>query len=128
MTDFPQSILRRSLLPLLFVVAVFGISTGTTPVRAAGVTTLTVTAGVGDGWHDPGDHVVVTASVATDDLLNGRIDVVSTSGAVVSREIQVAGGTTKTFMLVAPTGYDLSPMVVNLYRDNDLVSKKSVTL
>ncbi|MEQ1872447.1 MAG: hypothetical protein ABL953_01870 [Ilumatobacteraceae bacterium] len=128
LTDFPQSILRRSLLPLLFVVAVFGVSSGSTPARAAGVTTLTVTAGVGDGWHDPGDHVVVTATVETDDLLNGRIDVVSISGASVSREIQVAGGTTKAFMLVAPTGYDLSPMVVNLYRGNELISKKAVSL
>lgn len=128
MTDFPQSILRRTLLLPLALVTVLGVTISPTPTQAAGVTTLEVSAGVGDGWHDPGDHVVVTATVATDDLLDGRIDVVSTSGAVVSREIQVAGGTTKTFMLVAPTSYDMSPMVVNLYRGNDLISKKSVSL
>lgn len=128
MTDFPQSTqFRWLLLPLVLVTAAgLGIAT---PTRAAGETTLTVTAGVGErGWHDPGDHIVVTATVATDDLLDGRIDVVSSSGAVVTREVQVAGGTTKAFMVVAPTGYDLSPITVNLYRGNELVSKKSVAM
>ena len=131
MTDFPQSTHSRSaarrwlLLPLAFVAAA-GFTTA--PVRAEGVTTLTVEAGVGDGWFDPGDHVVVTATVKTDDLLDGRIDVVSSSGSIVTREIQVAGGTTKAFMLVAPTSFDLSPITVNLYRGNELISKKSVTM
>jgi len=128
LTDFPQSILRRWLLLALTLLATLGVFGTAAPARAAGITTLTATAGVGDGWHDPGDHVVVTATVTTDDLLNGRIDVVSTSGAVVTRDIQVAGGTTKAFILVAPTGYDLAPIVVNLYRGNELVSKKSVKM
>lgn len=110
------------------LVALVGIAVDAAPVSAADETTLTVTAGVGDGWYDPGDHIVVTATVATDEVLNGRIDVVATSGAVVSRTIQVAGGTTKAFMLVISTGYDFGPAVVNLYRGNELISKKSATL
>ncbi|MCE9621256.1 MAG: hypothetical protein K8R99_02805 [Actinomycetia bacterium] len=130
LTDFPQSIVRRtSLLPLVAIaLAVAGTNIASSPARAAGETTLTVTAGIGDGWHDPGDHVVVTATVTTDELVDGHIDVVSSSGAVVTREIQVAGGTTKAFSLVAPTGFDLAPITVNLYRGNELVSKKSLTL
>ncbi len=135
LTDFPQSThfrtaVRRWLLLPLALVACLGVVAGFTaaPARAEGVTTLTVTSGVGDGWFDPGDHVVVTATVKTDDLLDGRIDVVSPSGSIVTRDIQVAGGTTKAFMLVAPTSFDLSPITVNLYRGNELISKKSVTM
>ncbi len=128
LTAFPESILRRWLLLPFVIAASIGSLGISAPARAAGTATMTVTAGVGDGWHDPGDHVVVTATVSTDDLLNGRLDVVSTSGAIVSRDIQVAGGTTKSFMLVAPTGYDLAPIIVNLYRGTELVAKKSVTM
>ena len=128
MTDFPQSIKRRRLLLPLFLFAALELLGAPTRAEAAGVTTLTVTAGVGTGWYDPGDHVVVTATITTDELLNGRIDIVSTSGAVVSREIQVAGGTSKAFMLVAPTGYDQSPISVELYRGNEVISKKTETL
>ena len=128
LTDFPQSIKRRLLLLSLLLAAAFGFVGSPSPATAAGQTTMTITAGVGDGWHDPGDHVVVTATVTTDELLNGHIDIVSTSGAVVSRDIQVAGGTTKAFMLVAPTGYDLAPITINLYRGNELISKKTATM
>ena len=128
LTDIPQSIMRRPLLLTLLLAAAFGFLGTPSAAKAAGSTQLTVTAGVGDGWHDPGDHVVVTATVTTNELLNGHIDIVATSGAVVSRDIQVAGGTTKAFMLVAPTGYDLAPITVNLYRGNELVSRKTATM
>lgn len=128
MTEFPKSIVRRRLLLPLALVAAFGSLGAPAPARAAGTATMSATAGVGDGWHDVGDHVVVTATVATDELLNGRIDVVTTSGAIVSRDIQVAGGTTKSFMLVTPTGYDVGQIVVNLYRGNELVVKKTIPM
>lgn len=120
--------MRRRLLPAACALVVAGVFTSP-PVVHAAETTLTVTAGVGDdGWYDPGDHVIVTATVTTDELLDGRIDVVAVSGAVVSRDIQVAGGTSKTFLLVAPTSFDLAPMTVNLYRGDEVVSRKQVTM
>ena len=97
------------------------------PAAAAETATLEVDAGL-RGWHDPGDHVLVAAKVHSDELFSGRIDVVAVSGAIVSKDIQVAGGTTKTFMLVVPTAADGSPIDVRLYGGNDLVSKKSVAL
>lgn len=128
MTDIFQS-MRRRMLPAAFALAAIATVLAVPTVAHAAETTLTVTAGVGDdGWYDPGDHVVVTATVATDELLEGRIDIVAASGAVVSRDIQVAGGTTKAFMLVAPTTYDLSPMTVSLYRGDEVVSRKQVPM
>ncbi len=97
------------------------------PAAAAETATLEADAGL-RGWHDPGDHVVVAAKVSSDELFSGRIDVVAGSGAIVSKDVQVAGGTTKTFMLVVPTAGDGSAIDVRLYGRNDLVSKKSVAL
>ena len=97
------------------------------PASAAATATLEVEAGL-RGWHDPGDHVVVAAKVSSDELFSGRIDVVAGSGAIVSKEVQVAGGTTKTILLVVPTATDGSPIDVRLYGGSDLVSKKSVAL
>lgn len=97
------------------------------PAAAAETATLEADAGL-RGWHDPGDHVVVAAKVSSDELFSGRIDVVAGSGAIVSKDVQVAGGTTKTFMLVVPTAADGSAIDVRLYGRNDLVSKKSVAL
>lgn len=127
MIDFPTPTARRWMLVVSLFASLVMFAASPT-VRAADEATLTVAAGVGAGWHDPGDHVVVTATVTSDGLLNGRLEVVATSGAVVSRDVQVAGGTTKTVMLVAPTGYDVAPIVVNLYRGNELIASESVTM
>lgn len=90
-------------------------------------TTIEVAAGL-DGWYDPGDHVVVEATVTSDELFDGRIDVVADSHATVSRDVQVAGGTTKTFLIVVPTSLGGSSIDVRLYGGDDLVSKRSVAL
>lgn len=89
--------------------------------------TLEVTAGV-RGWHDPGDHVVVTAEVAADELFSGRIDVIARSGAIVTKNIQVAGGTTKSFLLVVPTTNDGAGIDVRLFQGNDLVASKGIVM
>lgn len=94
---------------------------------AAGTATLEVQAGL-RGWHDPGDHVVVSASISADEVFNGRVEVVAGSGAVVAHDVQVAGGTTKTLLLVAPTSLDTQPIDVRLYSGSELVSKQSVAM
>ncbi len=94
---------------------------------AAAEPTFEVTAGL-RGWFDPGDHVVVAATVTSDDLLDGRIDVVAMTGARVTREVQVAGGTSKTFLMVVPTSADGSALDVRLYRNGELAVRRSVPL
>ena len=119
---------RRALLAAA-AVAVAVLATPTTAGAAAppAAATLEVAAGV-RGWHDPGDHVVVTAKVSADELFSGRLDVVASSGATVSKNIQVAGGTTKSFMLVVPSSADGSAIDVRLFQGNDLVAKKGVSM
>lgn len=93
----------------------------------AAAATLEISAGL-RGWHDPGDHVVVTAKVSADELFSGRLEVVAQSGATVAKNIQVAGGTTKSFLMVVPSGNDGSAIDVRLFRGNDLVAKKGVAM
>ena len=89
--------------------------------------TMKVEAGV-RGWYDPGDHIVVTAQISADTLFTGHVDVVASSGAIVSKDVQVAGGTTKTVLLVAPTSADNAPIDIRLYRGGDLIAKKPITM
>lgn len=127
MPSSPPATCRRAF--FIAIAAVVGLVSlmSVRPASAAEGATLEVEAGL-RGWHDPGDHVVVAAEVSSDDLFSGRIDVVAGSGAIVSKDVQVAGGTTKTFLLVVPTAADGSPIDVRLYGGSNLVSKKSVAL
>lgn len=95
--------------------------------RADTVPTLTATAGL-RGWHDPGDHVVVTAVVESSSFFDGRVDVVTASGAVSSRSVDVAGGTSKTVQVVVPTPYDPQSLEVRLVDGDDPVATRSVNL
>ena len=47
---------------------------------------------------------------------------------IVSKDVQVAGGTTKTVLLVAPTSVDNAPIDIRLYRGDELVAKKPITM
>lgn len=89
--------------------------------------TLTASAAV-RGWVDNGDHVVITAVVESTALFNGRLDVVTPSGAVVSRQLNVAGGTTKSVQVVVSTSPDLTPLQVRLMKGDKEVRSKMVTL
>ncbi len=110
----------------VFVAAIGGM--GAAPVAATANATLTVEAGL-RGWYDPGDHVVVSAHVSSDELFEGRVEIIASSGAVVSKDIQVAGGTSKTFLLVASTSIDNAPLEVRLFSDDDaIVASKSIAL
>ena len=116
--------LLASVAALLGCTSLSGRAEAAAPPAAA---TLEVAAGL-RGWHDQGDHVVVTANVAADELFSGRIDVVAPSGATVTKSIQVAGGTTKSFMLVVPSSSDGSAIDVRLFHGDDLVAKKAVAM
>lgn len=91
------------------------------------VPSLAVTAGL-RGWHDPGDHVVVTAVVESSSFFDGRLDVVTTSGAVSSRSVEVAGGTSKTVQVVVLTPFDPQSLEVRLVDGDDPVATRSVSL
>ena len=91
---------------------------------------LTVEAGVRN-WYDPGDHVVVTATIAADSLFSGSVEVNAFASAIVSQRLDVAGGTTKTVRLVVPTNaqiIDDNGLAVQLVRGNDTVATKTVKL
>ena len=91
---------------------------------------LTVQAGV-RSFYDPGDHVVVTATVEASSLFSGSIDVAAFGSTNVSQRIDVAGGTTKTVRLVVPTNpqfVDDNGLVVQLTRGNDSVAEERVRL
>jgi hypothetical protein len=96
-------------------------------VSADTVPTLTATAGL-RGWHDPGDHVVVTAVVESSSFFDGRVDVVTASGAVSSRGVEVAGGTSKTVQVVVLTPFDPQSIQVRLIDGDDPVATKSLNL
>jgi hypothetical protein len=96
-------------------------------VSADTVPTLTATAGL-RGWHDPGDHVVVTAVVESSSFFAGRIDVVAPSGAVSSRAVEVAGGTSKKVQVVVLTPFDPQSIQVRLVDDDDPVATRSLSL
>ncbi|MEQ1703143.1 MAG: hypothetical protein ABMA25_23810, partial [Ilumatobacteraceae bacterium] len=119
---------RRAVLATAVAAAtVFALPASASAAAPPAAATLEVTAGV-RGWYDPGDQVVVTANVAADELFSGRLEVVAPSGAVVSKSIQVAGGTTKSFQLVVPSTIDGSAIDVRLFQGNDLVAKKGVSM
>lgn len=101
---------------------------GTGHVHAAdGTVDVTITAGV-DSWADPGDHVVVAVEITTTDLFDGHVDIVATSGGTVTAPVEVAGGTTKTVRLVAPTSVDNLSVDVRVYEGDNLLERRTVTL
>ena len=120
-------------------VVVTAVAATTLPAPTAGVPRaaaadaapkLTVQAGV-RSWYDPGDHVVVTATVEASSLFSGSLDVAAFGSANVSQRIDVAGGTTKTVRLVVPTNpqfVDDNGLVVQLTRGSDSVAEETVRL
>ena len=104
---------------------------GVSRVAAAdGEPELSVEAAV-RSWYDPGDHVVITATVKASSLFSGSVDVAAFGSANVSQRIDVAGGTTKTVRLVVPTNpqfVDDNGLVVQLTRGNDSVAEETVRL
>jgi hypothetical protein len=76
------------------------------PAWAADSVTMTVTAGV-RGWYDIGNHVVVSAEISSDTTIEGELEItLPFANTSVSRDVQVAGGTTKQVLIVIPTGFD----------------------
>ena len=71
---------------------------------------------------------MVVAKVTSDVLFSGRIEVIAPSRSLVSKDVEVAGGTTKTFLMVVPSGFDQSAIEVRLYAGDELVSRKSVAM
>jgi hypothetical protein len=91
---------------------------------------LTVEAGVRT-WFDPGDHVVLTATIEAESLFSGSVEVTAFDSAIVAQSVDVAGGTTKTVRLVVPTSsqfVDDNGLEVRLVRGNDAVVSKTVRL
>lgn len=102
-------------------------SAGAQPDRADGID-VDVTAGV-RGWYDPGDHVVVTATITSDATINGRLDVaLGFANTTISRDVQVAAGTSKVIQVVAPTAFDQAELAVQLIVDGDVVDDSKVSL
>ena len=102
-------------------------ASATAPEDETGLT-LDVTGGL-RRWHDPGDHVVLAAEVSADELFEGRLEVALGSGSTVSKSVQVAGGTTKTFLIVTPTSVEVAPLEVRLFDDDGNMQRRlTVTL
>ncbi len=118
---------RACQLVAVLLLLVIGSGSGAPAAAAEAPPKVTVDAGM-RGWFDLGDHVVVTVTLEASTLFRGRIEVLATSGATVVRDIEVAGGTTKAFLLVAPTGFDSSPIKVQLLRGDSLVATKQVSM
>jgi hypothetical protein len=108
---------------------------GATPIGSAapldtGAPTLTVEAGV-SSFYDPGDHVVISATVEASQVFQGSLSTRSEpSGTVVSRDVDVAGGTTKTFRLIVSTARQApEPLTVQLLdQDGSPVADRVITL
>ena len=84
-------------------VAVAAIVGSGAPVLAADEATIDVVAGV-NGYHEPGDHVLLRISVTSERLVEGSI--VATTGfdqLTTQAPIQVAAGATKRVDIVVPT-------------------------
>ena len=87
---------------------------GTADAHAAPKIVLQVEAGV-HGFADAGEHVVVEASVTSDELIDGSLRVAArNSTATTSVPLQLAAGTTKTVRVVVVTSYDLSGFEVSV--------------
>ena len=125
--SLPASVLRTARFAAAVLLGALALAPAQRASAADTAATMEVTAGL-RGWYDPGDHVVVSAEVSSDEVFTGRVEVVASSGAVVAKDIQVAGGTTKTVLLVAPTSLDNAPIDVRLTSSGQLVAKKSVAL
>ena len=81
-------------------------SSAATPALADDSVTMTVTAGV-RGWYDIGNHIVVSAEISSDTTIEGDLEItLPFANTSVSRDVQIAAGTTKQVLLVVPTGFD----------------------
>jgi len=127
LTTDPLRFLRRALGAALVGLTMCAVPASGVLADDGAAPTMKVEAGV-RGWYDPGDHVVVAAQISADALFTGHVDIIASSGAIVSKDVQVAGGTTKTVLLVAPTIVDNAPIDIRLYRGNELVAKKPITM
>jgi len=87
---------------------------GAASAHGAAKVGLEVTAGV-HGYADAGEHVVVEASVTSDELINGALRVATRNSSVTtSVPLQVAAGTTKTIRVVVVTTYDMSGLEISV--------------
>ncbi len=116
-----------ALVALVVLVALVGAQP--TPASAAdggAVPTFTVEVGV-QGFADPDATPVLTVTVSATTALVGRIDVRSNTGAVTSRPIEVAGGTTKSVRLTTDVRAVGAILDVTLFDGDRVVSTKTVS-
>ena len=80
------------------------------------------------GWFEPGDHVVILATVSSDELVDGRVEVSSqTSTYTVSRIVQVAAGTEKEVRVVVPSpSQEAAAVDVRLMKGGQELAKTTV--
>jgi len=90
---------------------------GATAAQGAPKIALKIEAGV-HGYADPGEHVVIEASITSDELINGALRVATRNSSVTtSVPLQLAAGTTKTVRVVVVTSYDMSAFDVSVVDD-----------
>lgn len=90
---------------------------GASSAHGAPKIVLDVEAGV-HGYADPGEHVIVEASITSDELLNGVLRIATrNSSFTTSVPVQLAAGTTKTVRAVVVTSYDMAPLDVSVLDD-----------
>ena len=110
------------------VALVAALSSNAKPVLArAKAPTIKAVGGL-RGWFEPGDHVVIRATVSTDELVDGRVEVSSqTSTYTVSRTLQVAAGTEKEVRLVVPSpAQEAASVDVRLMKGGQELAKTTV--
>ena len=87
---------------------------GAARVDGAAKVSLDVTAGV-HGYADTGEHVIVEASITSDELIDGVLRVTTNNTAMTtSVPLELAAGTTKTVRVVVVTPFDNSGLDVSV--------------
>lgn len=94
-------------------------------VVAQEIPTFTVEVGV-RGFADPDASLMVTVTVTSPAALNGRIVVTSATGAMSSRPIELAGGTTKAVRLATDSTSVAGLLHVSLFDGDRLISEQAV--
>ena len=87
---------------------------GAARVDGAAKVSLDVTAGI-HGYADTGEHVIVEASITSDELIDGMLRVTTNNTAMTtSVPLELAAGTTKTVRVVVVTPFDNSGLDVSV--------------
>lgn len=94
---------------------------------AQDIPSFTVEVGI-HGFSDPDADRMVTVTVTSTGALQGRVEVRSNTGAVASRPIEMAGGTTKAVRILTDATSNAGAVDVSLFDGDRLVSTRVVNV